>query len=142
MAVMTESTHVEIFGQDASHASPCIVDVAGGAPTVADIGTPCTRVCPSAHIENNVLLAAIFDGIRYFCILLALVEMHVVASAVIYFDEVEIPVDKVEFAVLVFMTRETHTGAPCVAILIAAGVVTSIGVDTGFQSELVNIVHQ
>ena len=134
VSVVAICAEVEVLGQDVAYTSPRRVDVACGSPAVGHIGSPRARVSPPTHIIYYVFLAAVFDGIRYLGVLLAFVESHVVAATVIDFDEVEVPVDEVQVAVLVFMPSKTYTDAPCMTVSAAAGVVACIGIDTGLQS--------
>ena len=65
-----------------------------------------------------------------------------VSATVIHFDEVEIPVDEIELAVLLLMACKTHADAPWMAVLTATGVVAGIRIDARFQTEFVDIVYQ
>ena len=43
---------------------------------------------------------------------------------------------------MLLMSCETHADSPWMTVLAAAGVVASVGIDAGFQTELVDVVHQ
>ena len=70
------------------------------------------------------------------------VESHVHTAAVVDLDEVEVPVDEVEFAVLLLVASEAHAKSPGMFACRAAGVVAGVAVDACLQAELMDIVHQ
>ena len=64
------------------------------------------------------------------------------ASAEVYLYEVEAELVEEEVTVLTVMTIETDTQAERVLVIIAAtGVVTTVGVDSGLESETVDVVY-
>ena len=142
MAVVAISREIEVFRQDALHRLPCIVDVAGRAPRVSHFSPPGSREGPSAHVEHHILFSAVLDGIGDFRILLLLVKPHVMPSAIVHLDEVEIPVTEIELAILFLMSCQTHAQSPCVLAFRTTGVVTGIAVYSRLQSQRVNVIHQ
>ena len=136
---------VEVLLDDALHGLPRAVDVPRRSPRVADAVHPRPRIGPSADIEDDGLvhfLSALLYGLGDAGVLEAVVEVQVDAAAVVYLDEIEIPFVEVQLTVLFFMAVEAYSETVGLRVSRATGVVAGVGIDTGQESFLVDVVRQ